>query len=517
MEEVLKYPVGQQSFEVLRSEGYLYVDKTMFVQKLINTGQYFFLGRPRRFGKSLFLSMLKSFYEGRKDLFKGLYAETMNWKWESYPVLMLDINIDKYKTETSLAEVLNNSLLLWEKEYDVEKTTENLSIRFSNVIRGAYLKTGKRVVILIDEYDKPIVNNLHDELLADLFRDELGAFYSNLKSSADYIHLVFLTGVSRFSKLSVFSGLNNINDISFNVTFNDICGITEEELHDYFECPIQELADAYNMSCREIVALLKKRYDGYRFTVSGKEMYNPFSILNVMANKEFGNYWVESGHPTLLIEQLKYHNTDLDDLLHTECALDDLKGLDLETSIPEALFYQTGYLTIKTYDKATKLVSLGLPNEEVKEGFFRFLLPYYVNLQGKSSQFFITKFVSEFNKGDVDGFMSRMQSMFSKMTYRLNMDDEKNIRNVFYMLITLLGQYVQAELETSEGRIDLFVSTRKFYYIIELKLDGFAHKALRQINEKNYSLPFRYDGKKVIKIGVNFSRKRRTIENWNVE
>lgn len=517
MHETVKYPVGQQSFPVLREGGFLYVDKTRFIEKIINGSQYNFLGRPRRFGKSLFLSTLKSFFEGHRDLFRGLYADTMDWDWQPHPVLYLDINIEKYKTRESLSQVLDNNLTLWEKLYDVERISDNLSVRFSNVIRGAFLKTGNRVVILVDEYDKPLVNNMLDEDLSNYFRDVLSAFYSNFKSSADYIRLVMLTGVSRFARLSVFSGLNNINDISFDREYSDICGISEDELRQSFADGIVRLGETYGMSFNEVCAELKNRYDGYRFSLHGKDMYNPFSLLSVMDKGEFGNYWIESGQPTLLLEQLKFHDADLRELFHSECVIDDLKGLNLRQSILEALFYQTGYLTIKSYDPSTTLVTLGIPNKEVEEGFLKFLLPYYVSLQGKSTNFYIIKFLDELKNGDAEGFMCRLRSIFASVPYDMSMDDEKNVHNALLMLIMLLGLDVRTEYRTSQGRIDLFVATDKYFYIIELKLDGSAQEAIEQINDKAYALPFEIDDRQTIKIGVNFSRKTRTIADWQIE
>lgn len=517
MEATVRYPVGQQSFERLREGGFLYVDKTRFIEKLVNGNRYYFLGRPRRFGKSLFLSTMKCFFQGKRELFKGLYADSMDWEWVRYPVLYLDVNIEKYKTPDSLEDVLDNQLRLWEEEYGVEAVSGNLSVRFSNVIRNAYEKTGRQVVILVDEYDKPLVNNLQDNETSEKFRDILSAFYSNFKSGADYLRLVMLTGVSRFARLSVFSGLNNINDISFDDAYSDICGISEDELHQNFREGIKVLSESTSRTEYETCTELKRRYDGYRFALNGKEMYNPYSLLSVMDKGQYGNYWIESGQPTLLMEQLKRFNVDLSELFHAECTIDDLKGLDLNSPNPEALLYQTGYLTIRSNDPATSLIILGIPNREVEEGFLKFLLPYYTNLHGKSPNFHIIKFVQEFRNGDVEGFMKRMQSLFSSITYDMAMDSERNLHNALLMLMMLIGLDVRTEYRTSQGRIDLFVVTERYYYIIELKLDGTAGEALRQINSKNYALPFATSGHEIIKIGVNFSRSARTITEWQTE
>jgi hypothetical protein len=513
MEKMVRYPVGQQSFEMLRSEGYLYVDKTRFIELLLNGSRFNFLGRPRRFGKSLFLSMLKCFFQGKRELFKGLYADSMDWNWQPHPVLHLDLNIETYKSEGNLEEVLSHQLRIWEDEFGLEKHTDNLSLRFNDVIRGAYQRTGRGVVILVDEYDKPLVNNLHDNSSFESYREQLGSFYSNLKSCAEYIKLVFLTGVSRFAKLSVFSGLNNLRDISFDNQFSDICGITGQELLDNFGQGISRLSEFYGTDKDETCNTLKRYYDGYRFSTRGKEIYNPFSILIAMQREEYGNYWIQSGNPTLLLEQLKKYDVNLEDVLNAECTAQELSGLDLSAPSPVALLYQTGYLTIKD-TSGISMLKLGIPNQEVKEGFLSFLLPYYANLHGEQSQFCVSKFVREFRNGDVEDFMKRLQAMFASVPYDMAMEKEQNIHSALLILMMLVGLEVETEYRTANGRIDLFVKTESYYYIIELKLKGTAEEALEQIERKNYALPFSLDSRKQILIGANFSTATRTIDNW---
>ncbi len=511
----VKYPVGEQSFERLREGGYLYVDKTRFIEKIINRGKYYFLGRPRRFGKSLFLSTLSCFFQAKRHLFKGLYADAMDWDWEPYPVLYLDINVKNYDDPAALSNLLEDTLSRWENEYGIVPEIDDFSLRFRNIIREAYLKTGKGVVILVDEYDKPLVNNIHDHDKMESFRNELAAIYTNFKSCADYIRLVLLTGVSRFGKLSVFSGLNNISDISLDSDFADVCGISEIELEENFSEGIRNLAINEDLSEEETRAELKRQYDGYHFARKGCDIYNPFSLLNVFDKKEFGNYWIDSGIPTLLAQQLKILEVDLKSVFDAKCFEEDLKTLDMDSPRPLALLYQTGYLTIRDFDRRTRIFSLRLPNEEVKVGFLNFLLPYYANFHGEtSSRFSVHEFVNEFNNGDVDGFMRRMESMFSAIPYEMAMDSERNLQNALLILMMLVGLDVQTEYRTSDGRIDLFVKTDKFYYIIELKIDKSAQEALTQIEEKGYALPFATDNRKVIKIGVSFSTSRRRITEW---
>lgn len=515
-EKRVKYPVGQQSFERLRKEGYLYVDKTEFIERIVESGSnYYFLGRPRRFGKSLFLSTLSCFFEGKRELFKGLYADSMDWDWQEYPVLYLDLNTESYSTEESLPEVIEFNLRKWEEHYGIKTVTDNLSLRFKNIIESVSEITGKEVVILVDEYDKPLVNNIHNRVQADRFREQLAAIYSNFKTCADHIRLVFLTGVSRFGKLSVFSGLNNIRDISFDNEFSDICGISEKELTDNFGQGIAELAAAEGISGEETLAELKRRYDGYHFARVSKDIYNPFSLLSVFESKAFRNYWIESGMPTLLAQQLRKFDVDLASMFEAECFEEDLRNLDMDTPRPLALLYQTGYLTIRDYDRRLRLYTLRLPNEEVKEGFLNFLLPYYANFHGEtSSRFSVHRFVSEMRDGDVDAFMKRLESMFASVPYDMAMDSERNLHNALLMLMILVGLDVQAEYRTSDGRIDLFVKTDRFYYIIELKTDSSARAALDQIERMDYALPFATDSRRVIKIGVNFSTQHRRITEW---
>lgn len=515
MENMVRYPVGVQSFKTIRERDCLYVDKTRFLEKIINNGgQYFFLSRPRRFGKSLFLSTMKCFFEGKRELFKNLYIDTIKWDWDTHPVFYLDFNIESYATKETLDQILENHLAGWEKEYDVKPEIDNFSVRFGNVLRAAYSKTGKRVVVLIDEYDKPLVNSLNDKSNFEFFRDRLYTIYSNFKSGDDHIRLVFLTGVSRFGKLSVFPGLNNIRDISFSNDFSDICGISEKELSQYFQEGIQTLARKRNVDFAALKAELKRYYDGYRFSEEGSDIYNPYSLLNVMEEKKFKNYWILSGQPTLLVNQLKRFNVDIAALLKAKCTQESLTGLDLETPRPLALLYQTGYLTIKDYDERRGIYTLGIPNREVEEGLFSFLLPFYANLHDIDPRFFVSSFIDEFESGDVEAFMNRLKSMFASIPYNMEMNREQNIHNALLMLMMLVGLEVKTEYRTSNGRIDLFIKTKRFYYIIELKLDGSSHDALKQIDEKNYALPFQLDSRKVIKIGVNFSSETKTISDW---
>ena len=515
--KAVKYPIGQQSFEMLRNGGFLYVDKTMYIDKIVNGSQYYFLGRPRRFGKSLFLSTLKAFFEGKRELFKGLYAESMEWDWEPYPVIYLDLNNQQFKDDSDFSNldiIVDETLKVIEQRWGIVPTQKDLSARFASLIRQVSEKSGKGVVILVDEYDKPLVNNLNQSERFETYRNKLAALYSNFKSSADYIRLVFLTGVSRFGKLSVFSGLNNISDLSFTRQFAGICGISEEELTENFQEGIKALAEENERTLEEEILELKRWYDGYHFSSKPLDIYNPFSILQVMAFKEYSNYWISSGNSTLLAEKLKKTDSDLSLLIHQRCAQSDLEGLDIDDISPKALLYQTGYLTIKNFEPIDRIFSLGIPNLEVKQGFYEQLLPWYSSIKKDETRIFISDFRKEMEFGEVDRFMKRLQSLFAGFSYDLKFEEERNVQNAMLLVFSLVGIHVDAEVRNSDGRIDILVRTADYVYIMELKYDKSAREALDQIERKEYALPWAVDSRTVIEIGINYSTEKRRIDDW---
>lgn len=514
----IRYPIGEQDFKSLREMGCVYVDKTHFIERIISAGsQYLFLARPRRFGKSLFLSTLRYFFEGQRALFSGLHIDGAEWNWEPYPVIRLDLNTERYAEAGVLDKILDNLFNEWEVMYGVKSKAADMSSRFRNIIKAAHESTGKQVVILVDEYDKPLVSSLGDDSNFEHYREKLASLYSNFKSSAEHIRLVFLTGVSRFSKLSVFSDLNNLRDISLDNDYADICGITERELADNFAYGIGRLADNYGLSAEQVSMKLKDNYDGYRFAEKGSDIYNPWSLLNCLSSSEIANYWNHTGMPTIIAESLKRVDADLEDVLNSQCDRDTLMGLDLKSPSPLALLYQTGYLTIKDYDRELGVFSLGVPNREVMDGLFKVLLPYYVKVKRGDIGDIVFKLVLAMRRGEADMFMKNLQSYFAGIPYELKMDNENNFHNALYILTTLLGLHSQAEVSTSDGRIDLLIATDRFIYIIELKCDVSASEALSQIREKRYDRPFAADGRKVIRIGVNYSSATRCIEEWKIE
>ena len=511
-----KYPIGIQSFENIRKEGYLYVDKTALIYQLVQTGKYYFLSRPRRFGKSLLLSTLQAYYEGKKELFEGLAMASLEKDWKTYPVLHLDLNARRYEDVHSLVAILNQHLESWEAVYGDEKKDRAPEERFAYLIEKICRETGQKVVVLIDEYDKPMLQAIHNKELQSSYRNILKAFYGVLKSKDAYLQFALLTGVTKFSKVSVFSDLNNIEDITLIRDFAGLCGISEEELYATLSTDIQELAEATGMSYEDTCRRLKEQYDGYHFAERTSGMYNPFSLLNVLKSKQFRNYWFETGTPTYLVELLKENHYPLEHLTYEQATADTLTGVDTVDSSPIPVLYQSGYLTIKDYDPEFETYTLGFPNKEVEEGFTRFLLPYYAHIRSGSSAFHIVNFVKEVRSGNIDGFMKRLQSFFSDTPYELVRDLELHYQNVLFIIFRLVGFYTQAEYHTSEGRVDLVIRTDQFIYVMEFKLDGTAEEALQQIEEKQYALPFVSDSRRLFKVGVNFSNATLNIEKWLV-
>lgn len=511
----MKYPIGIQNFEKLRQDGYLYIDKTGLVYSLVQTSNCYFLSRPRRFGKSLLISILEAYFLGKKELFKGLAIEKLEQEWTVHPVLHLDLNIEKYDSIDNLTDILNVNLKLWEQTYGSNDAETSVSLRFAGIIRRAYKQTGRRVVVLVDEYDKPLLQSIGNKALQEEFRNTLKPFYGVLKSLDGCIRFALLTGVTKFGKVSVFSDLNNLDDISMNNQYATLCGITEKEIHTNIEEGIWSLASAQNLSYEETCVKLKEMYDGYHFTSDSEGIYNPFSLFNALKNKTFGNYWFETGTPTYLVELLKRNRYNLKDMTETVSSADVLNSIYGDDE-PIPVIYQSGYLTIKGYNPRFKTYRLGFPNKEVEEGFMNFLIPYYTPIKKEKTAFSIENFVEEIERGDIDSFFRRLQSFFADTPYELVRDRELHYQNVLFIVFKLIGLYVKAEYHTSQGRIDLALQTDKYIYVMEFKLEGSAEEALRQIEEKQYALPFASDKRQVFQIGINFSSQTRNIEKWLV-
>lgn len=513
-----KLPIGIQSFEDLRNKGFKYVDKTAIVYKLVTEGKYYFLSRPRRFGKSLFLNTLESYFLGKKELFEGLAIAELEHDWTEYPVLHLDLNTQQYGTERALHNKLDRELTVWESVYGKADEEREFGMRFEGVIKRAYEKTGRQVVILVDEYDKPLLQAIGNTELQEAYRATLKGFYGALKSMDGCIRFAFLTGVTKFGKVSVFSDLNNLRDLSMLLQYHDICGITEEELRTNFKEDVAELASAQNMTVDETYAALRENYDGYHFCEDDLPgIYNPFSLLNAFANKKIDYYWFETGTPTYLVELLKLHQYNLSGIEKEEVVSDVLNSVDIASTNPLPVIYQSGYLTIKGYDEEFGLFKLGFPNKEVRQGFVRFLIPSYTNVDAVGSGFEISRFVRSLREGDIEGFMERLQSFLSACPYELEPQQERHFQSVMFILTALCGYHVEIESHTNKGRMDMTVKTKDYIYIFEFKFNKSAEEALAQIIEKGYAEPFKSDGRQIVKVGVNFSTACRNIDRWVVE
>lgn len=511
----MKYPIGIQNFDEVISGKYVYIDKTRLIYKLVDEGKYYFLSRPRRFGKSLLISTIEAYFRGRKDLFEGLAIYKLEQDWLEYPVFHIDLNTANFREKGSLFAILNDYLCNWEKEYGKSESETTLALRFKGVVERAAKKTGRNVVILVDEYDKPILQTFHDRELQEDYRNELKAFYSVLKTQDRYIKFAFLTGVTKFGKVSVFSDLNNLMDISMDNRYISICGITEKELKTNFKEGIEELAEATGKTEVETMEALRLNYDGYHFRPGGIGIYNPFSVLNTLARLEFGAYWFETGTPTFLVELLKLHHYNLQNLTKEQISDDVINSVDSMSTNPIPVIYQSGYLTIKGYDERFKKYKLGFPNQEVEHGFLNFLLPRYSSA-GDNSSYFIEEFVKDVEAGNPERFMQRLSTMLADTDYKVVGNAELYFQNVMYLIFKIMGFYIQVERPVSDGRIDAVIQTDDYIYIIECKLDKSADEALQQIEDSNYAAPFRMDKRKLYKIGVNFSTETRGVEGYKV-
>ena len=513
-----KLPIGIQTFEKIRRGGYFYVDKTEGIWQLASSSVPNFLSRPRRFGKSLLLSTFEAYFEGKKELFEGLAIEKLEDKWEKHPVLHLDLNAEKYDTIESLNAILSYQLTQWEAIYGKGKDEDTLSNRFKGIIQRAYEQTGKGVVVLIDEYDKPLLQAIHNKELMEAYRIILKAFYGVLKSKDSCLRFAFLTGVTKFSQVSVFSDLNQLNDISMSKNYATICGITKQELLEYFTPELEALAEENDQSFEETVEMMTQQYDGYHFHQKGEGVYNPFSVLNAFDKMEFGNYWFQTGTPTFLVELLKKSDYDLRTLMDgVEASAITFSEYRVEEDNPIPLIYQSGYLTIKDFDKEFKIYTLEFPNDEVRYGFLNFLVPFYTPVTDDKKNFYIGRFVQELRTGDVDSFMQRFEAFFADFPYELNDKTERHYQVVVYLIFKLMGEFTQAEVHSAKGRADAIVQTPDYVYVFEFKLDGTAEEALQQINGKGYAEPFKADKRKVVKVGVEFSAETRNVKRWLVE
>ena len=511
-------PIGEQSFEKMRREDRLYVDKTEYVYRMAKKGTYYFLSRPRRFGKSLLLSTIEAYFLGQRELFEGLCVASQEKDWFVHPVMHLDFSAQSYTSEEKLYNIINNFLLQQESIFGSKPGEVDLGLRFEGVIQRAYEQTGRGVVILVDEYDKPLLHAIGKPEQQDAYREMLRGFYGALKSMNKYIRFAFLTGITKFSKISIFSDLNNLNDISRDEEYASVCGLTDAEVDRDLAPYIRNFAEQNKMPYEEARKELQRMYDGYHFVADSEGLYNPFSIMCALSKGELGNYWFETGTPTMLVEMMQRKKYNLDSLegVVSVNALDNRTGSNDNVI---ALLYQSGYLSIDGASDDKQSYQLKFPNEEVRSGFFQFLLPYYIKVQGEDAVMEIGKFLDDVRNGRVEQFLRRLTSFFADFPYDAQKDSytEEHFRNVLFVLCRLLGLKVKAEYMTSDGRIDLLITTDKYRYVIECKIDSTPAVALKQIHDKEYGLSWTLDEKETILIGLNFSTTSRRPDAWIIE
>lgn len=514
------YPIGIQTFERIRKEDKLYIDKTEYIYRMAHTsGTYFFLGRPRRFGKSLLVTTMQSYFEGKKELFKGLAIEKLEKEWTEYPVLHFDMSGGKHMDKEQLEEYLDYRLQEEEKKWGVTKPVKGANNRLIDLINTAYEKSGKQVVVLIDEYDAPMLDVVHEKEQLDMLRNMMRNFYSPLKYSEAKLRFVFLTGITKFSQVSIFSELNNIINISMSDEYAGICGITKEELLTQMSEDIDELAKSQELTREETIAELKENYDGYHFSAKSPDVYNPFSLLNCFSTREFGAYWFSSGTPTYLIKMMrkfKVMPTNISKMYAKSSAFD--APTENMTAITP-LLYQSGYLTIKGYDKFSKLYTLDLPNKEIKVGLFESLLPNYLEgMFAQNGDVAIAQMSVLIRQDNMDGALQLLQTFLGTVPYCNVTNYEGHYQQMLYIIFSLLtGYVVDVEVHTPKGRLDIVMLTHTRLYIIELKLNKNAQAVLQQINLKNYAQRFALCGKPVSKVGINFDSTTGNIEDWVIE
>lgn len=511
------YPIGIQTFSKIREGNYLYIDKTEYVYRMTHSASsYMFLSRPRRFGKSLLTSTLHSYFSGRKELFHGLAMEKLEKEWTEYPVLHFDMSTAKHADSEQLLQELNLKLYGYEQIYGRLEEEVNPNQRLMGLIKRAYEQTGKKVVVLIDEYDAPLLDVVHERENLDVLRNIMRNFYSPLKACDPYLRYVFLTGITKFSQLSIFSELNNIKNISMDEPYAAICGISEDEIRLQMKDDLGGLAKKLEITPEEALMKLKENYDGYHFTSPSPDIYNPFSLLNAFADGKFGSYWFGSGTPTYLVKMLDKFGVKPSEIgrRQLKSSVFDAPTETMTDAVP--LLYQSGYITIKDYNKMLDLYTLDIPNKEVRLGLMESLLPYYVNNKTPEATTMVAYLFYDIQNGDMDAALHRLQEFLSTIPYCDNTRFEGHYQQVFYIIFSLLGYYVDVEVRTPRGRVDIVLRTKTTLYVMELKLDKSAGEAMEQIDLKNYPERFALCGLPVVKVAVCFDSERCTIGDWEI-
>jgi len=511
------YPIGIQTFSKIREGNYLYIDKTAYVYRMTHSASsYMFLSRPRRFGKSLLTSTLHSYFSGRKDLFHGLAMEKLEKEWTEYPVLHFDMSTAKHADSEQLLQELNLKLYGYEQIYGRLDEEVNPNQRLMGLIKRAYEQTGKKVVVLIDEYDAPLLDVVHERENLDVLRNIMRNFYSPLKACDPYLRYVFLTGITKFSQLSIFSELNNIENISMDEPYAAICGISEDEIRSQMEEDVDRLAKNLEVTPEEALMKLKENYDGYHFTYPSPDIYNPFSLLTAMEKGKIGSYWFGSGTPTYLIKMLDKFGVKPSEIgrKQLKSSAFDAPTETMTDAVP--LLYQSGYITIKDYNKMLDLYTLDIPNKEVRLGLMESLLPHYVDNKTPEATTMVAYLFYDIQNGDMDAALHRLQEFLSTIPYCDNTKFEGHYQQVFYIIFSLLGYYVDVEVRTPRGRVDIVLRTRTTLYLMELKLNKSAGEAMEQIDLKNYPERFALCGLPVVKVAVSFDSERCTIGDWKI-
>ena len=529
----MKYPIGIQTFEKIIEGGFVYVDKTDMVYSLANEGgNIYFLSRPRRFGKSLLISTLESYFLGRKELFKGLKIDKLEKDWKVYPVIRIDFSVGNYLDTGNLGNVLDCIMGKWEKIYGIEKTVDDWGCRMAHIVEAIHQQTGMRVVVLVDEYDKPLldvmgtpykVNYQGVEISLEQYnRDILKSLYSTFKAADEHLRFVFLTGVTKFSQVSVFSGFNQPEDITMNAQYETICGVSENEMETYFHKQIEDMADENDCSFDEMKRELKKQYDGYHFSKKMTEVYNPFSLLNALKKKDIQNYWFQTGTPTYLIRLMEHFDNNLDELTGQYYPMQEFSDYKADVERPLPMIYQSGYLTIKDYDPDVQEFLLDIPNNEVKQGFISLLANNYFKTKNPADSC-IRTFVKALKRGDLEQFRQGLTSFLASIPYSMRRKENEREREryfhyTFYLILRLMSVYmVYTEKQLSQGRADCIIETDKYVYIFEFKLNGTADEALQQIEDRGYAQPYASDSRTLYKIGCSFSSETGTVEDWKVK
>jgi len=514
MEKIRRYPLGIQTFSKIIEENMLYVDKTELIYKMAQSYSYVFLSRPRRFGKSLLVSTLASYFRGESELFKGLAMEGLEKQWKKHPVIHLSLASVKEIDTEKIRESIGNRLREIEKQFGLDRQSNGLGDRLSDIIQQTTEQFGEKAVVILDEYDAPLLNVLHDEEKIVEVRQLMRTLYSPLKDCDPYLRFVFITGISKFSQLSIFSEINNLKVISMMPEYSTLCGFTQQEIEENFPDGIKRLAEKEELSVEQTLYKLRQTYDGYHFAADSPGVYNPYSIINALSDGAVHNYWFSTGTPSFLVEMLRKFHTDISKIDGSEAEAPefDAPTEDMKSILP--LFYQSGYLTIKKYDSQFEVYTLGFPNKEVRDGMMRTLYPYYITPNTDGRAVVLRNISKGFIYHDAESSMQTLQAFLESIPYQDSHFDENHYVQMLYVIFSLLGLHVESQVRTAKGRIDVVVKTDDYVYVIEVKLDRPAREAIDQIDTTQYLIPYTLDNRQLTKIGISFSTKERNITEW---